>query len=561
MRENTVLRVSRLVRETAGFLLPLNEVGIDAEVARVEFDVDLRNTPGDSNLSGVVVLVTEAVSSAEALESVGRKYRGAAAIILGPESHSHLDYQAGERLGEVDEPETRTATGPLLLERSATVTWSEVLVHLRQLGEGASNSLAWPDVDDLSSLAAVIADLTGASITIEDPASRVLAYSAQGDEIDEIRKATILSGAIPQWRIEELETSGFLPAIRESTDVVERPATSSEPARSVIALRSDGELLGTIWAACPESIRPEELRPVLRDAATAALPVMLRTLRRSPFEKRIRGEALQSILRGASDLGPAATLLSLPFAGQYAAIAFADVPAPQEALLRFYLRAAFADAVFAHDAKSPAGPGRDGRGSSLAALVQTDGDVDEEEIKEQVLESLGRTLSSAEPIVFGVGHTVGRLDHVHESWTEAGYVVDAALARMRLSESDPDGWGYGDLEEDGSVIGAIAADLPAELVSLEVADALAEVDPRITAPARILAHHDEIHQGYLLDTLSVYFETVGNSAEASRRLHVHSNSLRYRLGRIEELTGLSPTDRAQRLWLELSLLCLERAEL
>mgnify|MGYP002651936197 CR=1 FL=1 len=62
----------------------------------------------------------------------------------------------------------------------------------------------------------------------------------------------------------------------------------------------------------------------------------------------------------------------------------------------------------------------------------------------------------------------------------------------------------------------------------------------------------------LVRTLEVYFETVGNSAEASRRLHVHANSLRHRLFRIEELTGLSPMRRADRLWLEVSLLVLDR---
>src|SRR5699024_8268686 len=124
---------------------------------------------------------------------------GAAALVLPPGAHAHL--------GDFEAPGGQQ--GPVLLERSPHVTWSEALVqvtcgerlrpghmrtwsealvHLRQLKEGATSTLAWPDVDDLSALAAVIADLTGASITIEDPASRVLAHANLGDELDEIRR-------------------------------------------------------------------------------------------------------------------------------------------------------------------------------------------------------------------------------------------------------------------------------------------------------------------------------------------------------------------------------------
>src|SRR5699024_7165522 len=136
---------------------------------------------------------------------------------------------AHAHLGDFEAPGGQQ--GPVLLERSPHVTWSEALVHLRQLKEGATSTLAWPDVDDLSALAAAIADLTGASITIEDPASRVLAHANLGDELDEIRRETILTGAIPAWRIAELEESGTLDTVRPSTDVVDRRAAGAAPGR------------------------------------------------------------------------------------------------------------------------------------------------------------------------------------------------------------------------------------------------------------------------------------------------------------------------------------------
>src|SRR5699024_8922608 len=288
-------------------------------------------------------------------------------------------------------------------ERSPHVTWSEALVHLRQLKEGATSTLAWPDVDDLSALAAVIADLTGASITIEDPASRVLAHANLGDELDEIRRETILTGAIPAWRIAELEESAFPATVRHSTAVVDRRAAGSSPARSATALRSEGELIGTIWAAYPSSVDPEPLREVLRDAARAALPVMLRTLRRSPFETRIRREALGGILAGPADRGPSATLLALPFAGHYCAPACAD-------------------AVLAHVEPGLGTGPTAGGGAHLAVLVQMSEPMDAEVIRDHVLTTLRRSLPGGDRLAFGVGTPVDRLDEVHRSWTEAVYV-------------------------------------------------------------------------------------------------------------------------------------------
>ncbi|GAB3211987.1 PucR family transcriptional regulator [Marinactinospora thermotolerans] len=46
----------------------------------------------------------------------------------------------------------------------------------------------------------------------------------------------------------------------------------------------------------------------------------------------------------------------------------------------------------------------------------------------------------------------------------------------------------------------------------------------------------------LLDTLSVYLEHASSLESTARMLFVHPNTVRYRLGRIAELTGFTPTD-------------------
>ena len=57
----------------------------------------------------------------------------------------------------------------------------------------------------------------------------------------------------------------------------------------------------------------------------------------------------------------------------------------------------------------------------------------------------------------------------------------------------------------------------------------------------------------LIETLDVFFACNGNLSEAARRLHLHRNSLIYRLGRARELLGHDLEDPETRLALQLAL--------
>ncbi|MEU2198759.1 helix-turn-helix domain-containing protein [Isoptericola sp. NPDC019482] len=56
---------------------------------------------------------------------------------------------------------------------------------------------------------------------------------------------------------------------------------------------------------------------------------------------------------------------------------------------------------------------------------------------------------------------------------------------------------------------------------------------------------DSPDQTHLLDTLEAWFLADGSTAEAARALHCHRNTVGYRLGRVQELTGRSVARPAQ----------------
>ena len=68
-----------------------------------------------------------------------------------------------------------------------------------------------------------------------------------------------------------------------------------------------------------------------------------------------------------------------------------------------------------------------------------------------------------------------------------------------------------------------------------------------------LLHHDRQHGTELVKTLRVFLEQNQNSARAARALHIHYNTLRYRLEQIKELLGGVLAHPQERLVLEVAL--------
>ncbi|SDN65222.1 PucR family transcriptional regulator [Allokutzneria albata] len=105
-----------------------------------------------------------------------------------------------------------------------------------------------------------------------------------------------------------------------------------------------------------------------------------------------------------------------------------------------------------------------------------------------------------------------------------GAVEEARQAR-RLAEHRP-----------GRAKVATAAELASHLLLLAtVPDELRKsFRAKLLGP---LLEYDSAHKGELVQTLRVFLDCAGSPTKSAAKLHVHVNTLRYRLSRIEELTG------------------------
>jgi purine catabolism regulator len=80
-----------------------------------------------------------------------------------------------------------------------------------------------------------------------------------------------------------------------------------------------------------------------------------------------------------------------------------------------------------------------------------------------------------------------------------------------------------------------------------------EMEDFYSQTAGALVAYDDRTGSRLMETLDAFFHCHGSPTDTAQRLHLHRNTVLYRLRRIEEIGSLRLTDPATRLNLQLCL--------
>jgi sugar diacid utilization regulator len=138
-------------------------------------------------------------------------------------------------------------------------------------------------------------------------------------------------------------------------------------------------------------------------------------------------------------------------------------------------------------------------------------------------------------VTAAVGSVVPSLDGIAESRAEADRVLDIIRhdARRRVAT-------IGDVRSE-VLVGELLA-LLAEHPRLR--------DPRVSA----LVAYDAEHEGGLVASVLAYIGALGNVRAAAQALHVHPNTLRYRIRRAEAVSGIDLSNPYQCLFSHCQLL-------
>jgi purine catabolism regulator len=173
------------------------------------------------------------------------------------------------------------------------------------------------------------------------------------------------------------------------------------------------------------------------------------------------------------------------------------------------------------------------RSTTIAALIAPESDEPDE--RRRIAERLRHELDQrvrAVTVSIGVGRRVHDPVALPRSYLEASRAVDVGR------------WAK------GRHVTEVYDELGLErLLASTPTDDLAEFVQRAIGP---LVEHDRSHDTDLVETLGVWLETR-NMAEAARRTHVHYNTFKNRLERIEVILGPVLTDAARSLECEVAI--------
>ncbi|MFI6948294.1 PucR family transcriptional regulator [Streptomyces sp. NPDC050422] len=482
--------------------------------------------------TGLVLLaVGVEVASPEAVDVLRAADRaGAAAVVMrrGARGPRTVLLEAAER--------GRTA----LLTRRPGQGWTEVLGQLRTalVHSVADRSEGAAGVDglrlgDLSGLANTVADLVGGAITIEDPQSRVLAYSRMDHEPDPMRRLTILGQEVPRWRVVELRESGFFQTLWNTDDVVRLPADDRYAERLAVAVRHGSEVLGSIWAATDGRPMAEDAVAALRTAGRAAVPHLSHHRTWGRAAARSREGAVHALLAGsaqaAHDVG---IVRGRPYAVMVAEVYDGREPAPGDVGQRVL------DVLALQAAAYRPGCVTARSGPRLYVLVPAaDGETD----PARTLLATARAVPRG-AVFAGTGPVVADLSELPASRDAAELVV--RVLRERAARLPAAG--------AGSAV-ASYAEVAAEAAVLRLLDRVEPLWEELSGPVHAMLEHDRAHGSRYGESVAAHLDAFGDTAEAARHLNVHANTLRYRLRRARELFGVDLTDPAVRLLADIGL--------
>ncbi|MER5834232.1 helix-turn-helix domain-containing protein [Streptomyces sp. NPDC002130] len=467
-------------------------------------------------------------AAADVIRAAGRA--AAVAVVFGPDLPGRAS------------PAVRSAAadaGVAVFFRTAWVAWAQVVgvvrAGLAAVGCSADPQIARVTLGDLEGLADAVAAMVGGAVTIEDLQSRVLAYSSTDEDVDDMRRRTILGRRVPDTAVAAMRDTGFFRLLWGTGDVVRRPAENDLPERLAVAVTAGGEALGSIWVAAAGRPLPETAEDDVRAAARAAAPHLLHHRSRRAGQMQVVQETARALLEGLGSAEALAARTPLPLDGRCAVLAVHAAPGTGRGRDENRVPDLVAVQCAAHGHEAVVVTVADGVLVLLGGLA-----ADSERAAAQVTrlgEALATQLSAtvAATVRVGVGEVVVHLRQAAESRRTAEMALRALLSRD----------GPGTVARVGEVAETVAM--------LHIFDTLREVPLPPELPVTRLAAYDAEHGGALVDTLSAYLDHFSDVPAASRALGVHPNTFRYRIRRVREVCGLELDDPQARLLAHLQL--------
>ncbi|MDQ0339317.1 DNA-binding PucR family transcriptional regulator [Caldalkalibacillus uzonensis] len=390
---------------------------------------------------------------------------------------------------------------------------------------------------DLESLVDCISDVLSCPITLEDANHRLLAYSTHDDRTDPARTATIMGRRVPEKVINSLWKNGVIPALMASSEPlrVERISNIGLDNRVAISIRHNEQVLGYIWALETDQTLDDDKLVLLKQAAEAAKNLLLKRHARKHKREAGHQELLWQLLTGhagtENEIKEKFAELDITFPSLATVIVFQfaqDVDVKLENQMSYILKTS--------QGIKPVLNTTDGQQFILLAAPHS---------IQSPYKDFRQFIPSCTALMkerFGVSSMTGacgsiqrQLPAVEKSYKEALFVLNM---KNKFAEETRNIYTYQDLG------------------IFQFLDVIAEKrrrDGSVNHALQKLYEYDQQHNSNLVKTLNVYLNKDNNLNETAKALHIHVNTLNYRLKRIAEIGEINLRDPNQKMMLYIDL--------
>lgn len=482
------------------------------DVALVEPD----ETAG--NHQGYLVIGVGLVDTGQAVDLVRRcADQQVAGLVLRADLADQPEVQAAARASELS-----------MVALQPGISWAHVVWLLRGVIDRAAAPAAPATGDmgvygELFALADAAAAIVAAPVVVEDNQSRVLAYSSQQEQTDTARVSTIVGRRVPQEVVAHFRARGVFRRLATSSEpfFVSDPPEGTRP-RLVVPARAGGEWLGSIWVVVDGPVPQHQMAELSRAASVLALH-LLRLRAQADVARQVSADRLRSILRTTRSWSAPDDTAEVPLpSGPWRVVALgSDGDEPVGQLLDVW-----ESIGRRHGWHTPSLVDLDG----TAMAVVTAGDSTTPGSWRWLRELVARTHEdhTLQAAAGCVAETIADLPRSRAESVELLRLLRAGAVPSRSTQIE-DAWAAVAVERAVTTLAARPVD----------------------NPLQALVEHDSSHGTAHVATLASWLRHQGEPRLAARELHVHPNTLRYRMARIAELTAVDLGSPQVRLALQL----------
>ena len=439
-----------------------------------------------------------------------------------------------------------TLDGDNSLVAAVTAVATEFHVRVRNLAERSSTILqaltnAELQGSSLGEVVTLLERLVNNPVILKDAAHRVLAWSGQPANLDSARQATLAHGVVTDEVLQALIKHGVTDRIRNEWAAfrIDGDEEVGLGPRVICPVRADDVLFG--YLSISEGL--SELDALdLQAVASGAMVVAFHISRERAVEESVRSQhtlLLYELLYSPENSGERraqqASLLGFDIDRDFTAVAirFDESPMQLEEPDRWCRQM---NAVVALTETTLERMGV----KTHLAMAEDDGVLLIVPSMEQDLDAMvAALLGDIEAHQRVPGMAVG-LSSPRPASLGLGKAYDAARIAARLGRT---------------VNGPMSV---THYTDLGVLRLLSEMSEDVVADhVAATLTTDEAFQNQFVETFGAYADAGYNKAAAARRLFIHVNTMKYRLGRIHAVTGHDPAEHHGRFALECTLRLLE----